>query len=373
MLASPHISLPNPHRAIHLLAIAGVFLVLFAAIAAASAAPFVPVRDPSVVAYAPSGNVVATGCNGQSDGNFPPRPHPDVRKCGVVALWDVATGKRIRRMETYGDLTKLAFSHDGRFVAACRLYASGDGVRLDEVRIWDVTTGRVAQVLDRCHAFDFSPTDASIVVLSRSRAVVYDLDTWEKQHTFDNLEGALTIEYSADGKSLVTSVEAEDRWQLQKFAIDRPDDVVKGPALPTPMYQIAISPTEALLATGHAPGLVILWNSDSLEPMSKVETLEQGVAHPFFSHDGKLLGIGSQSRGDVQIVRTSGGEKLRQFTFEKGGLKTTSTRRDEELVRPESDPTRFVFSPSGEAFLTGAYGGIVRLIDSGADIRRFGD
>jgi hypothetical protein len=72
------------------------------------AAPFVPTRDPQVVAFAPSGNVVATGCSGMSDGSFPPRPHPDVRKCAVVAIWDVTSGKRLARMETFGDPRRRA-------------------------------------------------------------------------------------------------------------------------------------------------------------------------------------------------------------------------------------------------------------------------
>src|SRR5688500_2811348 len=114
----------------------------------ALAAPFVPVRDPQVVAFAPGGTMVATGRSGQSDGGFPPRPHPDVRKCGVVAVWDFATRKRLFRWETFGDLTKLAFSPDGAVLAAGRLFTTADGVALDEVRLWDVTTGRLVKTLD---------------------------------------------------------------------------------------------------------------------------------------------------------------------------------------------------------------------------------
>src|SRR5687768_3194297 len=114
-------------------------------------APFVPVRDPQVVAFAPGGTLVATGCSGMTDGGFPPRPHPEVRKCGVVAVWDIETRKRLFRWETFGDLTKLAFSPNGTLLAAGRLFATADGLELNEVRVWDVTSGRLVQVLDRCH------------------------------------------------------------------------------------------------------------------------------------------------------------------------------------------------------------------------------
>src|SRR5438105_14141639 len=110
------------------------------------APPFVPARDPQVVAFAPGGTMVATGCSGLSDATFPPRPHPDVRKCGIVAVWDVASRKRLFRWETFGDFTKLAFSPDGKLLAACRLFATGDGIEIDEVRLWDVTSGRLVNV-----------------------------------------------------------------------------------------------------------------------------------------------------------------------------------------------------------------------------------
>src|SRR5262245_52619385 len=148
---------------------------------AAWAAPFVPAGDPQVVAFAPGGTMVATGCSGLSDGTFPPRPHPDVRKCGVVAVWDVASRKRLFRWETFGDFTKLAFSPDGRLLAACRLFATDDGVELNEVRLWDVTTGRLVKSLDRCHGFDFSPDARQLTVLSRTKCVVYDLKDWGKE------------------------------------------------------------------------------------------------------------------------------------------------------------------------------------------------
>src|SRR5262245_8068122 len=127
-------------------------------------APFVPPRDPQVVAFAPGGTMVATGSSGLTDGSFPPRPHPDVRKCGVVAILYITTRKRLFRWETYGDLTKLTFSPDGTLLAACRVFATDDGVELDEVRVWDAATGRLVKSLDRCHSFDFAPDSRQLAV-----------------------------------------------------------------------------------------------------------------------------------------------------------------------------------------------------------------
>jgi WD40 repeat protein len=175
----------------------------------AGAAPFVPARDPQVVAFAPGGTMVATGCSGLTDGSFPPRPHPDVRKCGVVAVWDVGTRKRLFRWETFGDLTKLAFSPDGTLLAASRLYETGDGVALHEVRLWDITSGRAVKILDRCHGFDFSPDGRQLAVLSRSKCVVYDLKDWAKERNVAALGAATGVAFAADGLSLIGIVQEE--------------------------------------------------------------------------------------------------------------------------------------------------------------------
>ena len=167
------------------------------------AAPFVPPRDPQTVAFAPGGRMVATGWSGLSDESFPPRPHPDVRKCGVVAVWDVASGKRLFRWETFGDLTQLAFSPDGALLASARRFTTADGLALDEVRVYDLTTGRLARTLDRCHAFDFSPDGRQLAVLSRSKCVVYLVREWSKEILVGPLGGAVNVAFSAPGQSLV--------------------------------------------------------------------------------------------------------------------------------------------------------------------------
>jgi WD40 repeat protein len=337
------------------------------------AAPFVPARDPQVVAFAPGGTMIATGCSGQSDGSFPPRPHPDVRKCGIIAVWDIPTRRRLFRWETFGDFTKLAFSPDGRLLAAGRLFATDDGIALDEVRLWDVTSGRLVQVLDRCHAFDFSPDSRQLVVLSRSKCVVYDLKGWTKERQVQPLAESITVAFAADGLSLVGVAQEDGKYRLRSAGIESTETTAQGLPIDQPFYRIAVSADGSLLASGHDGGNLVLWDAQTLDVRSRLQTGVRGLAHPFFSPDARIVAAGCQETGDVVMWNLGDRQETGRYTFEKGGLHTYYSRPAGATLRPERDSTRFCFSPDGESFLVGCYGGILRATSGGQELARFGE
>lgn len=350
----------------------GIALGTLALTPRARAAPFVPPRDPQVVAFAPGGTLVATGCSGLSNDAFPPRPHPNVRQCGAVAVWDVATRTRLHRWESFGDFTRLAFSPDGRLLAACRLFADTGGVELDEVRLWDVTTGRVVQVLDRCHCFDFAPDSRQLAVLSRSRCVLYDLVTWHKIRILEPLAHSISVSFTADGQSLIGIVNDHDRFRLRHVTIASGDIAAQSLALEQPFYTIAVSADSSLLATGHM-GNIVLWDAHTLDVRSRWQPGFRGLAHPCFSPDGKTLAALAQDTGDVVLWNVTDRQELARYTFEKGAFHPHYNRPAGAIVCPERDPARVCFSPTGESFLTGCFGGIVRATTGGQELARFGE
>jgi hypothetical protein len=179
------------------------------------AAPFVPPRDAHCVAMSPDGLRVAIGYSGQSNGEFPPRPHPSPRKAAVVQLFDVASRKRLRRIETFGDLTRLEFSADGTYLAVSRLFVTDDGVELNEVRVWDVASGQPQYVFDRCQAFSFAPVRSEIVVASRLRCVAYDLATGAKRLQIPALASALGLNHFPDGSRVLGIVPVAGGFALR--------------------------------------------------------------------------------------------------------------------------------------------------------------
>ena len=51
----------------------------------------------------PDGKLVVIGYSGQSNNEFPPAPHPNPRKCGVVQWFDVASGPRYSKCFALGE------------------------------------------------------------------------------------------------------------------------------------------------------------------------------------------------------------------------------------------------------------------------------
>ena len=136
--------------------------IVLSACAVTSAAPFVPARDAHCVAFSTDGSLVATGISGLSNEEFPPRPHPNPRKCAVVQVWSIESGKRVLRAETYGDLTQVAFSADNQFVASSRLFVTADKLQAlaeSGVVLGDVNNNVATLAGERLDATSVHPND----------------------------------------------------------------------------------------------------------------------------------------------------------------------------------------------------------------------
>lgn len=335
-----------------------------------AAAPFVPVRNAQCVAYSRDGEFVAIGYSGPSDGQFPPGPHPNPAKCSVIE-WFRVDGARLKRVETFGDLTKVAFSSRSRWVGACRLYMTSDRVPLNTVFVWQTDGGSEVQTLNGCQAFEFWPDQDRILVASRTKCVEYALPGGEKGKQYPPFAGAISLDVAPAGDRIAAIVATADGHALRMIAVESGDLLAESPTFSQPFYAAQFSPNGQQIVTGHE-GRVILWDGTSLQPLRQFESRQRGLQHPFHSPRGDVLGMGNQTNGDVEFRELATGRRLAAYTFEQGAFHTYHRPRDSGTAAPERSPHQFTFRPDGRAFLSGPHGGIVRLLDSGQDVQRFG-
>jgi len=352
------------------LAMAGVLLLFTPNIG--RAAPNALSRDAQCVAFSSDGQLAATGKSGLANAAFPPRPHPTPSKCGVIHIWNTKTGKIVQRMETFGDLTKVQFSEDGKLLATSRVYQAANGVPLDEVCLWNVKTGKPHRHFSRCHSFAFSANGDSIAVLSRTKCVVYDLKSFRKTATIKLLGGAIAICASPAGESLAAVMPEKGKYMIRLCNGDG-ELIAQSSEFRDPFYSLAFSPDGRSLASGHIGGNVYIWDSADMKSITRHNAGNGELQQPFFSPDGSILGSGGQSRGDVVFWNIASGKKLHRYTYKRGSFRTFYPRTSSQQIRPEKSPQRFTFAPDGTTFFAGCHGGILRTLSTGQEVRRFSE
>lgn len=340
-----------------------------------SAAPFVAPRDPQCVAYSADGKRIALGYSGLSNGESPPRPHPDVKKTGCVQIHDAVSGKRLRRFETFGDLLTLAFSPDGEHLAASRLFTGGDGVVHDDVQVWLPAEGRAVRKFERARGFSWTDDSRGLVIVGRTRCAEFSLFETERVRVMEGLARADWVG-RLDRERLLGIVPLRNEptnSALRIVSFAEGTVLAESPPLAEPCYRAAIAADGSLAALGFSGGRIVIYDTRTLASLGTWNLGTRGIAHPFFSPDGKVLAGADQTTGDTAFLALESRREIARYTFEKGGFRPYTTRDEADRRRPEADPTRFTFHPEGQAYLAGCYGGIVRRIDDGRDILRLSD
>ena len=112
------------------------------------------------VAVSADGRYVAAGFGGPLKDRFPQNPNG-----GGVFVWERETGKFVFARGEFGDIIKLGFSRDGRYLAYSRVYTPGDSIEANGTVLVDLTTGKVVKGWRGSRvSFAFSPTEDLMVV-----------------------------------------------------------------------------------------------------------------------------------------------------------------------------------------------------------------
>jgi WD40 repeat protein len=324
---------------------------------------------------------------------------------GFLHLWSVATGEKLRRIDTQHGLfgwrvsVALAFAPDGRTLTA---WGTENAIRL-----WDVRTGKERAVRDAhrgtvCTAA-FSTDGRKIATAGDDRRVrLWSPTDGRSQRVLlppKGVYGIRSVAFSPDDRMLATPGEHRTiyRWRLANGVV-LPSLKPKGE---TEIFAVAFAPKGRILAAvGRAGGggpSVILWDPDEGKPIREWETEEcLGLA---FSPDGAVLAIGGGEsiprgnalmpsgpdyRGRIDLWDPATGRKLRHWTiadsmvkavaFTPNGRWLASLGDQDRLlrlwdvstgkaVRQWKDADCLAISPAGRLIAASDHSGVVRLWD----------
>ncbi len=250
------------------------------------------------LAVSPDGKTLAVGCHDKT-----------------VQLWDAATLKVVGTFKADGSVRGLAFSPDGRRLAA----VSGDEPDLRSAPpvegqgagVWDVATGRLLVRLD-------------------------------------GHDGAVkTVAYSPDGKALATGG-ADNTTRLWDAATGKELRKFDGPT--TVVESVVFSPDGKLLVVAARGGGVRVWRLGTDDPPMQMVTGQSSHLWAIaFSADGRLLATGTRGPGQVKAA-------VRVWDVATG-------KERARFVGHQETAAGFSFSPDGRLLASGGGDGAVLLWD----------
>ncbi len=185
-------------------------------------------------------------------------------------------GAKQRTLRNFRDVRCVAFSPDGRWLAAA------DG---RHIKLWDSESGQRLRTLD---------DDASVVA------------------------------FSPDGKLLAWPL-GDGNIKLWNVQSDKQPRTLEGHH--NSMYCVAFSPDGKRLASGSYDGMITLWDVQSGESVRKFKAHSSGVRSVAFSPDGKQLSSGSDDK-TAKLWNAETGSQVRIFTGHDGSVRRVAFSPD---------------------------------------------
>ena len=204
-----------------------------------------------------------------------PEPTPE-----LTIVWKVGSG---RGVETA--VRSVSFSPDGRLLAS-----GGGGL----VRVWEVESGREVRRLEHgveVESVSFSPDGRLLASGGRDMVVrVWEVESGREVRRMVHRVWVESVSFSPDGRLLASGgVDGVVRvWDAESGR------GVRGMEHGAWVWSVSFSPDGRFLASGGADGVVRVWE---VESGREVRRLEHGawVASVSFSPDGRLLASGGES------------------------------------------------------------------------------
>jgi WD40 repeat protein len=330
---------------------------------------------------------------------------------GEVALWDLTTGREVRRWPTdhFGGASRVAFSPDDKVL----LTTAGHAGNARHIGLWDVSTGKAM------HPQIGHNATITGIALSRDgkslASTSWDgtLRLWDpatglqrKQIKAEASKPFHCVAFAPDGKTLVTGAQKGlDDLLLQMWDAESCKELFRfGRGLrrfgktPGVLYSVAFSPDGKTLAACGSSDTISLWDPKTGQPKGQLVAEGAGwMSSLAFSPDGKKLVSGHALRHasvwdlatGTELYKLKHGGTVRAVAFSTDSQMVATAAADDsarlwqadngtELARclgHNGHAMAVALSPNGKLMVTaGLRGRGIRLWDvaSGLGLVEFG-
>jgi WD40 repeat protein len=255
---------------------------------------------------------------------------------GAVLLWDVATGRELRRFFTkLPSISSIAFTPDGK--SALVSYFGG-------FRQWDVSSGRetpfAEQMPKKHHRLTIDPDGKRLYIAYAGGLEERDLKTLRLLRRFDDPpdKDVEVLAASGNGKYVATG-----GWDKLVRVWDRSTGQalhsLKGHA--EAVKSLSFSPDGKTLASTSYDSTIRLWDSATGKEVRSWKAHERGGQALFYSPDGKTMA-------------SCGWDHFIHFWDAETG---------KEVRRIPASPSALIFSADGKTLVSDGFEGVVRWWD----------
>jgi WD40 repeat protein len=308
---------------------------------------------------------------------------------GFVKLWDKATGNGIRTF--YGDLRQvysIAFSPDGRQILA----SSGNTI------IWDVATGREIRKFTGTRA-TFSPDGRQILSASLDGIIrLWDTSTGREIRTFMGQPGLIvSLEFSHDGKHIVSNIRDFNINEsiIKIWDVSTSREIITFTGYSSYVHSVMFSPDGTQILYGLGEGIIILSDISTGRIRRTFSGHAGQVLAAIFNTDGRYI-LSSSSDRTIKLWDTATSREIRTFSGETRSINSVVFSSDGKQILSGTGNTiklwdattgreirtffghrgavsSAVYSPDGRQILSASRDNTVKLWDlaTGREIRTF--
>ncbi|MGA7934709.1 MAG: LpqB family beta-propeller domain-containing protein, partial [Kovacikia sp.] len=289
------------------------------------------------------------------------------QKSAQVRVWSTESGALQFELDNAGKtITKQAFSSTGQWIAA----ASTDHT----VRIWQADSGQIQTTFstpDPIYSLEFSPDGKQLLTAGGNAVRIWQVSTGRSLKVFRHSKPIYNAAFSPDGQLVATVCEDGSVrllrvgtgqvlytlvYPTQSFAgkhSGMTDGKLLKPLSPS-SFQVLFSPDGQLLASVGRNHQISLWSVTSGQLQTQLDNSDgtggkEGRDAIAFSPDSQRLVTASQESGNDRLTNS-----VRIWNAQTG--------RQIENLRGDSGQVESVqFSPDGSLIATGSADGLVRL------------
>ncbi len=211
---------------------------------------------------------------------------------GLITLYDVMTGRILKRFTSSGIVRSVDFSPDGTSFLTNEYESLFHGSH--ELRIWNLETSdnvKVNKGLEGDFSFStqFYFSENKIIYIQNQNAVLMDLNTGKTERLFPELAGTIFyLHISSDGKHVLVNSKS---------------------------------------------GLLTLWNTETMETVfsSSYHSYYNSVLPSALCPVSNHILIG-QTNGDIHVLDVNSGEVIRVIQGHNEGIAASSLSRDQKLL-----------------------------------------